>query len=295
MISRRSLLLGSASGFLCAPFVARASNGGDESEGGIGGTGVYFGPVLNASSPTINGRRLASGIPAVRAALAGQPNLAGSLGDTLFITGAQTSNDLAPQQAVRFLPLVGRIDGLGGTGGPLRVLGTPIVFASQTILQAANGSSVSRQDLVAGRRIAISGIWRSQSVIATRIVVLGNDGASSISGQVGNSGSGIVIGRTRLQNVRARPGDFLTLVGEGNGREFRARNRASGFSPYFDASRRQFMSAAGYLAPDADGRGYHLSGFGLPMDPASTVSPTSREARVFEGIYDRSFLIQRAT
>jgi hypothetical protein len=48
-----------------------------------------------------------------------------------------------------------------------------------------------------------------------------------------------------------------------------------------------------FLARNATDPGFHLSGFGIPMDPASPAPATVGQRAIFVGRLDEAFLIER--
>jgi hypothetical protein len=51
------------------------------------------------------------------------------------------------------------------------------------------------------------------------------------------------------------------------------------------------LAVEGVMAPNPGAPGYHLSGFGLPMDPASAVAPRPGRRQLFLGRYANGFRV----
>lgn len=270
----------------------KASGGGEE--GGIGGTGIYFGQVTAFSSIIMNGERIAlpDGIDVT--SVEGTPT-GGTLsrGDTLFVTASLGSSGPIATKIVRFFPIVGPVDWSASTAGQLSVLGTQVSVAG-AVLVDPEGQVVSLDQMPRDAVMAVNGIWQSERIIATRVVALPVETPVSISGLVLGTDAAPTIGGTLIGAGNAEFGSFATVTGQVDGGGFVPVTVSSGIENYapFDAPAQ--LSASAILSPDPDGQGFHLSGFGIPMDPASTVGTETGVLRVFKGTFDERFLITDA-
>lgn len=246
-----------------------------DEEGGLGGTGV-FGTITGFGSIRLNGLTIA--LPA------GMPMTGLQVGDTVAVEAVLDGQAL---QAVRVTPVValaGPIDGLDPARGMVSVMGTPVQLEREEL----------GIGLAPGEKVAVSGIWRSGTVVATRIVrAVG--GEEHISGLLTGTGGSGRIGGTPIDLACCT--DVATGYAYVRGRFVAGRLVASevraGTGALFAPEVRRLVVEA-FLARNPDDPGYHLSGFGIPMDPASRVAPAVGERAIFVGRLDGSFTIARS-
>ena len=265
-----------------------------DKEGGIGGTGVYFGPVTRLSSIVMNGETIAlpdSLTPRAVVGVGAPSSIAP--GETVFVSADFTTAGPVARQVTRFYPIVGRPDWSRSSAGALVILGTTVVVSGSTPIVDGSGVAVARNQIPQTAAIAVNGIWRNEEIVATRLVVLRNVATASVSGLVvPGPEDGLVIGGTRIEGTGASPLTFVTVTGEARGEAIAARRTVTGFDRYATLSTPQRFSASAYLSLDPDGQGYHLSGLGIPMDPRSDVPPRTGTLDVFIGRIDGRFLIE---
>ena len=298
MMRRRQLLLvlaGASSQGLtaCTPRPAptdRAAGTPQPGEGGIGGTGAMadvpgpgvFGIITGFGSIDVNGLQitLPRGLPVdtLAAVSLGRELM---VGDTVAIATAQSGQSIVARHITRVVPLVGAIE--AAHGRTLQVMRTRVVLPGESALRK-------------GDWVEVSGLWRSGSVVASHVERILPQARASISGllrEVGNVG--LIGGTTIGLDCCTRPSSAGFAVISGTYRDGRlvAEHLASGAALLFAPTVRRLVVEA-FLARNPDDSGYHLSGFGIPMNPASTVPPVVGRRSIFEGQYDGSFLIERS-
>jgi hypothetical protein len=275
----------------------RAGLGEEEREGGIGGTGV-FGTVTALGSVVVNGLRLGT-TPATRfenaAAQGGPPVLPGETvaaeAHRRGVAGALVATRIAV-----FHPVTGPLQTTADGGRA--VLGTRLLLAADAPLRDPSGRPLPPDALRDGVVVAASGIWRGDAVETTALRVLPESAPPTrvvLRGQVrAAAGEAPRIGGTPLRfrgraeppansfvTVRGRPGPLGVLLVEALATEPLA----------VFSGRLAALSVEGVMAPNPGAPGYHLSGFGLPMDPASAVAPRPGQRQLFLGRYADGFRV----
>jgi hypothetical protein len=301
MLSRLALLaalLGSIAA--CAPATERVTRSahseggiggtglGPDEEGGVGGTGI-FGTVTGLGSVHLNGLRVEvpEGVQV--------PDLA--LGDSVAVEAGRAGRALVARRVVPVTPLAGPIDRLDRAHRRLSVMGTPVVLDGDAALtDSTTGATLDLGDVSVGDRLEVSGIWRSGAVVASRL--------ERTQGAVAGHVAGLLTGGDAIRSVGGTAVDLAccTDTGDGfavvsgtyrDGRLVAERVDAAGTGALFAPTVDRLVVEA-FLARDPDGAGFHLSGFGIPMDPASPVPPTVDQRSIFVGRLDGDFLIERS-
>ncbi|GAA0590824.1 hypothetical protein GCM10009416_31560 [Craurococcus roseus] len=276
---------------------AAAEHGSDD--GGIGGTGV-FGSVTGLGSLRVNGLLLETSPATAFETPGGAPVLPG---DTVAAEAAPREGGggagrlLATRVAV-FHPVTGPLERAADDGGGWSVLGTRLVLAPGVPVRDARGGAAA--ELRPGRTVAVSGLWRDEAVVATSLRVLdsGAPAAASLRGLLRAEGGGLVVGGTRVDargvpaagasvgrfvTVQGRPAGGGGLVAEG----FEERPLAV-FSGRVSA-----LSVEGFVSPNRDAPGHHLSGFGLQLDPSSPAPARLGVRQVLLGRYRDLFRVEQ--
>ncbi len=305
-IGRRGVLTGIGLGALsaCAPLQYPPRGGqlaGDErsqsdrpSEGGVGGTGIV-GLLYSANDLSVNGLRLeAAGDLAVEALLGPRRIEDLAFGHALTVEAAAASGGrlLARSIAVTY-PLIGSVEALTDTG--FRCLGVEVTVEAGAPLVDGAGRALS---LAPGQRVAVSGLWRGDGVVASRVELLGPatplDVAAGTVKAAGEAG-GLRVGGVALtipESMTPPPlGGFATVIGRRVGARLvagrlevgRFRGRAGPL---------QRLSIEGYLEPVEAAPGYTVSGLGHSFDPDAKLAALAGERTLFVGRYDGSFVVQ---
>jgi hypothetical protein len=284
MTARRTLLALLAAG--CAaprPDTASlASHSPDE--GGIGGTGIFGVADLLA-----DGRVAVAGIP-----LRLDPGLDRRplAGETLVATARRAAPGvLLATRTVAFRPLVGPLERVAGGHA---VLGTRVDLPPGTPVHGPHGAALRPAALRPGQLVAVSGLWRNEAVLATRIDVLDGPAPAAVTGLLRRDAGGWRIGATALDmgSVAAPAADGMVAVqGRAEGARLVVATVAPGAALPGAAAP---LAVEGFVAPDGGGPGFHLSGLGLPLDPASTVVPLAGQRRLLLGRNATRFLAEAA-
>ncbi len=273
----------------CAPVAWRVAGGGAE-EGGIGGTGV-FGTVTGQGSVLVNGLRLETW-PGT--AIEGLALRGGALrqGETVAAEAVRDGGRLLATRVAVFHPVIGplerRPDGLA-------VLGTRLIAGPDLVLRDADGASRDPAGLRGGEMVAVSGIWRGEAVLASGLLLVGGPPRAVLRGQARREGLGLAIGGTRLDASGAAADPlaerFLTVQGRpvpgGVAVESLAEQPLAVFSGAVTR-----LSVEGVVAPNRGAPGLHLSGFGLPLDPASSVASRVGQRQLLLGRFGQAFRVE---
>lgn len=257
-----------------------------DEEGGLGGTGV-FGTVSGLGSIHLNGLRME--VPA-DVAVEGL-----AVGDTVAVETVLEGGELHAQRVAQVLPLAGPIDRLDPARRQLSVMGTPVLLEVGATVSDHDHSPLAAIDLAVGDWLEVSGIWRSGAVVASRIVRVPASDSIRIAGLLVGGGSIRSIGGTAVDLgccADTVPG-FASVRGTYVDGRMVAQRADAGTAALFAPSVDRLIVEA-YLARNLDDPGFHLSGFGIPMDPASPVPPTVGQRSIFVGRLDGDFLIERS-
>ncbi|MGF1444658.1 MAG: hypothetical protein ACFBRM_00485, partial [Pikeienuella sp.] len=247
----------------------------DETDGGIGGTGI-LGAVTGFGSLHINGLRVLH-LPDAEVAspLGSAPVESVEVGEVLIARAAMAEGRLCAIDLARYYPLVGPIGEIDAEAGELRVMDRRVLIMPDTVFAlddiedgglggtglagsglddgglGGTGLAGSGLDdgglggtglaaLQPGTRVAVSGIWSEEGVVATHVRRIGRDGPDSLAGPIGrDAAGGVTVGGVpvRLTGDAADEGvgDALSLSVRGrfdNGR-FRVARIARGFDGPF--------------------------------------------------------------
>jgi uncharacterized protein DUF5666 len=269
-----------------------AGHGSDE--GGIGGTGV-FGAVTGLGSLRVNGLLLeTSGATAVET-LGGAPVLPG---DTVAAEAVLRDGGarLLATRVAAFHPLIGPLERTADGGWA--VLGTRLSLAADTPVRDNRGDAVAPAALRPGRMVAASGLWRDEAVVATSLRLLGDPAglsAATLRGLLRAEGGALLVGGTRVdaRGLPAAPaaGRFVTVQGRPGARGGLVAEAFEERPLAVFSGRVSALSVEGFIAPNRDGPGFHLSGFGLQLDPSSPVSPRPGVRQLLLGRYRDLFRV----
>jgi Domain of unknown function (DUF5666) len=265
----------------------------DPDDGGIGGTGV-FGTVSGLGSLRVNGLLLeTSGATAVET-LAGAPVLPG---DTVAAEAVRRIGArLLATRLAAFHPLIGPLE--QSADGGWMVLGTRVLLAADTpVRDTRSAASTPSAALRPGRMVAVSGLWRNEAVVATALRLLPDAPPFAVlRGLLRAQDGAVLLGGTRVdaQGLPAAPpvGRFVTLHGRPAPRGLAVEAVEERPLAVF-SGRVSALSVEGFIAPNRDEPGHHLSGFGLPFDPSSPVSPRPGVRQLLLGRYRDLFRVDQ--
>jgi len=261
-----------------APALVSRDKTRDPFEGGIGGTGIV-GTLTEFGSLRINGLR-AEVAARTRVVTALGPVGQGALvsGQSLTVFADRTPDALLVRHVRIDYPLVGRLE---ESGGRMRVNGVPVVPEPGAI-----------RSTTPDRRVAVSGIWSGQGVVASRIdpapfeadlvagdVLRGADGAFSVGGVA-----------IRGRGARSFPanGSYAIALGAFDGGSIVAERLSTGRFAFGSASLRQ-LSVEGYLAPTVAAPGFRIAGLGHSFADDLRLAQLAGQRAIFNGPYEGVF------
>lgn len=275
-----------------------AANEDRPSEGGIGGTGIV-GTFNGFGSLLVNGLRIATPDGLSVSDAFGARTLADlALGKSLTIEAAQAGGTLSARRVFIAHPLIGTVEQAGA--GRLRCLGISLSLEPGSPLLDADGAAFIP---AAGDRVAISGHWRGERIVATRVDRLSDDGPDVIAGALRES---VADGPGRLGGVKLGRLGGVELVGSGlerpaAGGYVTARGRYEGGSFLVsDLDEGRFTGAAGnltrlsvegYLETVPGAPGYSLSGLGHGFDAEARLAALESTRAIFTGPYEGTFKV----
>ncbi|WP_420348368.1 DUF5666 domain-containing protein [Pelagibius sp.] len=276
--------------------LAQASGGSSDrpSEGGVGGTGI-IGLVHGTASLRVNGLTIETppGL-AVRHALGTLPLSAVGPGQAVTIEAAAGPDGGLVAAGVTVVhPLVGRIESLTDDG--FRCLGVDVLVERGAPLTGPRG----RFQPAPGQRVAVSGLWRGNSVVAARVDLLSAISLDDVVAGVALAGG--TRDRLRLGGLDLvlppgtavpQAGGFVTAVGRRRGDLLIADRIATGRFRGL-AGPLERLSVEGYLEPQPAPPGYAVSGLGHSFDEAARLDALAGERAVFIGPYDGAFRVAR--
>ncbi len=300
MTSRRDALLGLI-GLPALAFAGCAPRGGDPrlaargggEEGGIGGTGI-FGTVTALGSVRVNGLRLETWAGTAIEGLAGRgaPVLPG---DAVAAEVVRDGDRLLATRLAAFHPLIGPLTATADGG--FAVLGTPLVLGPGVPVRGEGDGEAGAAALRPGMTVAVSGLWRGGAVVASAVRVLGGGPARQavLRGQLRRTTGGLMVGGTRLAGEGPQAGiaadSFVTVQGVPGGDAVLHVERVDERPVGVFSGRIAALSVEGFLAPNRLDPGFHLAGFGLPLDPGSRIVPRGGERQLFLGRYQDGFRV----
>ena len=303
-MSRRAAALTGALSLLgagCTPLRDRRADTTGQSGGGIGGTGVMadagpgvFGTITALGSIYVNGLHIELPAGLVTSGLLDGTAAPLTVGQSVAVATARSGDALHARKVVEILPLVGPVEGVDLLQRRITVMGTPVRLERRTALLDRTGEvALPLAAIVPGDWLAVSGLWREGAVIASRIERLSARATARATGLLRVDGGAVRIGGTAISDAnRAAPG-FAAVSGAYRDGRLVAERIVTGADELFPAELDRLIVEA-FLARNPDDPGYHLSGFGIPMNPASTVPATVGQRSIFVGRYDGSFLIERS-
>ena len=285
-IERRGLLVGAAATLLagCAGGPARrAETQRKPAEGGIGGTGIV-GVVTELGSLVIAGRRVRLGSDTrVEDAFGARPARAIGPGHSLTIEATGGAGPLTAARVRLTRPAIGRVSARSPDGRRLVVAGVAVELEPGL----AEGPAV-------GARVAVSGLWRGETVVASRIDPVAEEGADVVAGEVGAGSSGPTVGGVPLAMSAGEappPGPLATVIGRWRARRFHPAGievgRFTGAAGPLDR-----LLVEGYLERVRTAPGYAVSGLGHRFDPAARLEPLAGERALLSGAYTGAFAVE---
>lgn len=252
-------------------------------EGGIGGTGIV-GLLTDFGSLYVNGRYIQTDADTEYSDGFGRLRKSDlRVSQSLTIEANASANGLLARRVHVTYPVVGRIDAVLRQGRALLINGVEV-----RLPQTLRGFDV-------GDRVAVSGLWRGQSVEAS-LLEQARSNSDLVSGDVSRSGLAITVGATKVQRTGAlQNGSFATIIGRFDPARLilRAQNIEEGrFTGA--AGRLRQLSIEGYLEPTERAPGYRVSGLGHSFKRNLQLSNFTSSRMLFSGPYTGTFAANEA-
>ena len=266
-------------------------------EGGVGGTGIggtgIVGILNGAGSLLINGLRVLTprGVP-LRDAYGplGLDRLA--VGHALTVEAIDDGGDALVARSISVVhPLIGPIEAVTENG--IRCLGVAVTLEPGIPLAGPAGTAFAP---AVGQRVAVSGLWRGDGVVASRVdAIEATETRDVIAGEVKPGADGSIrLGTLELAlpaGAAVPPvGSFATAVGRREGTGFAAARLGEGRFQGL-AGPLQRLSVEGYLESTAAAPGYAVSGLGHSFDSAARLAALTDRRVLFVGAYDGTFRV----
>ncbi|MEM8914391.1 MAG: DUF5666 domain-containing protein, partial [Pseudomonadota bacterium] len=198
-----------------------------------------------------------------------------AIGQGLTIEAAPVGGTLVARRVHVADPLIGTIEAV--SDGMLMVMGVQVDIERQAIAQA-----------VPGQRVAVSGLWQGDRVIASRVTPLANDGPSAIAGAVMGGAIGGVSLVVSASTEAPEEGTFVTAIGQSRTGGFEVSEiipgRFTGAAGAIAA-----LSVEGYLQPTDNAPFLEVSGLGHSFDASAKLEPFAQSRWLFEGPYSGTF------
>ena len=255
-------------------------------KGGIGGTGIV-GTLTDFGSLIVNGTRLQTdGSTRVLDAFGRTSPRSLAVGHALTVEAAGEAGAIVARTVRITHPVIGSVQRVSARGRRGVVADVPV-----TLEDGAIGH------LSPGTRVAVSGVWKGRSVVASRIDRLAADGPAAIAGVVDalTKDGGRVAGVT-VRTPRARlpqTGSFVTVVGQQVGGAIEATRIVAG--RFFGAAGPLVrLSVEGFLEPVSSAPFFAVSGLGHSFDRAAKLSQIKGRRALFTGTYQGDFAVESA-
>ncbi|MEM6678250.1 MAG: DUF5666 domain-containing protein [Pseudomonadota bacterium] len=201
-----------------ADSVAEAAGGGeDETDGGLGGTGI-LGVITGFGSIHVNGLRLLHDVDAPVASVIGDsPVTTLETGEVLLALAQDTEEGLFARRLVRYLPLVGPVTALDLDTKEIRVLGVTVQIHDDALIRDRSGAPLALAKLPLRARVAVSGFWNDTRVVAHHLRLVDPSLPDSLTGPVSiGAEGGLRIGGVAVATaMTVPPGTTLALTATG--------------------------------------------------------------------------------
>ena len=272
--------------------------------GGIGGTGIdagtlaatgVVGTVTGFGSVHVNGLRIDvdDAFP-VRSPLGDRTVADLDEGDVIELIGTRSDAGIRPARMARLLTVIGVADGPPADGGDgLSIMGIAVVPEPGATLDPPPATAAD----LAGRRVAVSGLWHDGQVVASRLEALpdepdGDGPAALIAGAIESDPDGTRrIGPLPIvwaDGAAVPDGAYVTASGSYRDGRFAARAVRVG-RPVLPAALRR-LSVEAYALPG--GTAPALDGVGLAVAAGTRLDEMGGRRGVFIGGFDGTFRIE---
>ncbi|MEM6438743.1 MAG: DUF5666 domain-containing protein [Pseudomonadota bacterium] len=283
--TRRSVLGGLSALALSACAAPRrvALGGGEgdgaaEPRGGIGGTGIspdatvgVIGTLTGFGSLRVNGLVLRTD---ARSAVSPHGEIALAPGHVVEAAAAETGAGLAARALAAEIALAGPV-----TRAPAR----EALQVAGVEVRLETGAPLPPGGAAIGDRVAVSGLWRGEVLVASRVDPAPPGAPDLVSGVARRGGDGALqVGGVALAEPGSvQPERYAVVSGRWAPGLGLAAEAVRLDRPILRAGLRR-LSAEGYLVRDAAG-GYAVSGLGAELDPGARIDRLSAGRAVFIG------------
>lgn len=281
-VDRRIAIAGLGASFLsaCAGPV-KIGEGKKPPRGGIGGTGIV-GVVTDFGSIILNGLRVVTTAETqVTDAFGPVDPDSVQIGHSLTVEASTVDGGLVARRVHISHPVIGKVERVRGRTA--RVGGVRVVMERNAIGKMRRG-----------RTVAVSGLWKGNTVIGSRVDDVEDPGLTVIAGVIDQSRLGGPVsigGQTFAFGADVPPvGSFATIGGK------RSKGR---FAPAWITPGRFFGSAGpleqlsieGYLEPSKAAPFFTVSGLGHSFDRDAKLRQLKDQRTLFSGPYVGTFAV----
>ena len=280
---RRTFLFGGAAGLLApalGPGPAGAQDRDRPAEGGIGGTGIV-GVLTEFGSLVVGGLRVTTDAGTrVSDGFGPLPEAALRVGDALTVEASGAPGPLVARRVHVTHPLVGTVAAVEAAGRRLTVNGVRVDLAAPV------------RGVVAGDRVAVSGLWRGDRVVASALSPA-RAADDLVSGDATGRGADRRVGGVRVTGRGTgglTPLGFATVIGRfdpGTGVLTARAARAGRFTGAAGPLRR--LAVEGYLAPSREAPFFRVSGLGHSFRRGLDLAQFAGDRVLFRGAYTGRF------
>ncbi len=279
-ITRRHLIGLASTALLAgcaAPALVTRDGNRDPFEGGIGGTGIV-GTLTDFGSLMVNGLRVEmSDSTRVVTGLGPVSESALAPGQSLTIAATRTRDRLVARHVRIDWPLIGVLEASGNRLSVNGVTVTPEPGATRTA--------------GVGQRVAVSGLWTTNGVIASRIDPAPFE-TDLVAGDVTRDGPALRVGGVPIFAGAGQSfpssGSYLVATGRFGSSGLVTERAATGRFVTGAGSFTQ-LAVEGYLEPTASAPGYRIAGLGHSFARDLRLAPLAAERAIFVGPYDGLF------
>lgn len=278
--SRRSFVFGGATACV-VPQLAPAQE--RQAEGGIGGTGIV-GVLTDFGSLIVGGQLVeTTARTEITDAFGPLSESALAIGDSLTVEAAGPAGALVARRVHVTYPVVGAVTAVSG--------GVAVINGVRVVLPATGPA------LSVGDRVAVSGVWRGRTVVASRISAA-RAGLDVVSGDVtnalrGTQVGGVAVTRSRLSGQST--GSFGTVVGTYDGQAQVMRVQSAVGERFFGAAGPlERLAVEGFLEVAPRRPGYRVSGLGHSFARTLDLAPFAEARTLFTGPYTGLFAANAA-
>ena len=286
-IDRRMLLAGAGAGLLSGCSIGDDLSGAarKQPKGGIGGTGIV-GTLTDFGSLIVNGLRVnvPVGLPVGTAfGPVAQDRLA--VGQNLTIEAETITGGLIARRVDIVHPVIGMLEDVSASGREQRVAGIAVQVERGAFVQADPG-----------QQVAVSGVWNSDTIVASRVVAIEVAPRVIVSGTARRAAAsgGWAIGAMPVllpDDGSVEDGSFAVASGFLHGAALNVTSLRSGRF-VGAAGALTALSVEGFLAPTPEAPFHSVDGLGHSFSEDAVLEPYVGKRTLFTGGYTGAFDVQ---